>query len=117
MKHAESHLQRNCITWFRLQYPKYAKLMFAIPNGGKRNAREAGIMKAEGVTAGVSDLLLLISNKKYSSLCIEMKNEKGKQTKLQKQWQEVAEKHGNKYEVCRSLDSFRETVTEYLNNI
>ena len=31
---------------------------FAVPNGGKRNAREAGRMKAMGVTAGVSDLIL-----------------------------------------------------------
>ena len=60
MKHEESHIQRNCVKWFRLAYPKLARLLFAVPNGGKRGIREAAIMKAEGVVAGVADLLLLI---------------------------------------------------------
>ena len=32
-------------------------MLFAVPNGGGRSRIEAGIMKAEGVTAGVSDLI------------------------------------------------------------
>lgn len=47
-RHEESHLQRQCVAWFRLQYPKLARLLFAVPNGGGRSKVEAGIMKAEG---------------------------------------------------------------------
>lgn len=47
--------------------------LFAVPNGGKRNAREAGRMKAEGVKAGVSDLLLPVARRGFHGLWIEMK--------------------------------------------
>lgn len=56
MTHAESILQRNCVTWFRLQYRSLAGLLFAVPNGGGRSRVEASIMKAEGVTPGVGDI-------------------------------------------------------------
>lgn len=49
-----------CVSWFRLKYPAIGKLLFAVPNGGARSRTEAAIMKAEGVTAGVADLILLI---------------------------------------------------------
>lgn len=58
MTHPESQLQRACVTWFRLQYPKY--LIYANANGGKRSKIEAAIMKAEGVTAGVPDLTVVL---------------------------------------------------------
>jgi ribonuclease HIII len=72
-------------------------------------------MKAEGVTPGVADVILLIGNGNYNSLCIEFKTEKGKQTALQKEWQKQAEKHGNKYVVCRSIDEFINEIKHYLN--
>ena len=115
MRHIESEIQKNCITWFRLQYRHLGKMLFAIPNGGSRNSREAAIMKAEGVTAGVADVILLVSRGGYNSLCIEFKAEKGRQTELQKQWQQEAEKNGNKYVVCRSFKDFHSIINEYLN--
>lgn len=113
MRHIESEIQKHCIMWFRLRYPHLAKVIFAVPNGGHRNAREAAIMKAEGVTPGVADVILLVSRGGFNSLCIEFKTEKGRQTKLQKEWQEQAEKHGNKYVVCRSFFDFSKTIKEY----
>ena len=89
-------------------------MIFAVPNGGRRNAREAAMMKSEGVTAGVSDVILLVGRGGYNALCIEFKTEKGVQTDLQKEWQREAEKHGNKYIVCRNFDEFRVQVTDYL---
>ena len=114
-RHIESHLQRMCVSWFRLQYPDIGKLLFAVPNGGARSRTEAAIMKAEGVTAGVADVILLVSRGGYNSLCIEFKTEKGRQTELQKQWQLEAENNGNKYVVCRSFSDFNSVIKEYLN--
>lgn len=45
MTHNESALQRTCVSWFRLQYPLIARLLFAVPNGGGRSRVEAAIMK------------------------------------------------------------------------
>ena len=56
MRHAESDIQQACVSWFRWQYPRYAKLLFAVPNGGQRSAVEAKIMSGEGVMAGVADV-------------------------------------------------------------
>jgi len=115
-RHLESRIQQSCFTWFRYQYSNIARLLFAVPNGGSRSRIEASIMKGEGVTAGVSDAILLVPSGYYSSLCIEFKvGDKGKQTDLQKSWQELAEKHGNKYVVCRSFDEFRTIIQGYLS--
>lgn len=114
-RHIESHLQRNCFTWFRLQYPRLRLLLFAVPNGGFRNKREAGIMKAEGVTAGVADVILLKPSGGYASLCVEFKTEEGTQRATQKEWQKAAEGAGNKYIIVRSFDDFKEEVEKYLS--
>ena len=55
MRHIESQIQKDCVTWFRLQYPKIGRLLFAVPNGGARNGKGSRDMKGEGVTAGVAD--------------------------------------------------------------
>ena len=71
-------------------------------------------MKGEGVTAGVADCILLVPSKQYSSLCIEFKTEKGRQSASQLEWQRTAEKAGNKYVVIRSFDAFISEVESYL---
>jgi hypothetical protein len=114
MRHLESKLQTSCVTWFRYQFPKFSKMLIAVPNGGYRNAIEAKIMKGEGVTPGASDLLLLISIKGFGCLGIEMKSDKGKQTLNQSEWQNDFEKNGNKYAVCKSLDEFIIIINDYL---
>ena len=82
MKHVESKLQIECIKWFRLQYRD--KLIFAIPNGGRRGIIEATIMKKEGVLAGIPDLCIPVASFGYHALYIEMKTETGKLTESQK---------------------------------
>lgn len=114
MKNEESRIQQACVRWFRLQYPRL--ILFAIPNGGYRNAVTGAILKSEGVLAGVSDLMLMHPAGGYHGLCIEMKTPKGKQQESQKQFQRQAEVAGYKYIICRSLDNFMAEIREYLNS-
>lgn len=116
-RHEESALQQQCVTWFRLQYPKHALMLFAVPNGGGRSSIEAAIMKAEGVTAGVADLLLLEARGGWGALCIEMKtrSKKSKQRESQEAWQAATEAAGNRYEVCRSFEEFRSVMDDYMS--
>lgn len=116
-RHQESTLQKTCVAWFRAQYPDHALMLFAVPNGGGRSRTEAAIMKAEGVTAGVADLILLESRGGHGSLCIEMKtcDKSSRQSASQKAWQKAAEDAGNKYAVVRSFDEFRALVDEYMD--
>lgn len=114
MRHAESQIQQNCVKWFRLQYADLALLLFAVPNGGARNRIEAGIMKGEGVTAGVADMLFLLPNEYHHALCIEFKTPKGKQQDSQKRFQRKVEAFGYRYEIVRSLEEFIELMRNYL---
>ena len=116
IKHLESEIQRTCVAWFRLLHPCIANLLFAVPNGGKRSKVEASIMKAEGTTAGVADLLLLVPNQQHHALCIEMKTENGRQSSNQKMWQKAVTEQGYQYSVCHSFEEFQETVNGYLSN-
>ena len=115
--HEESQLQKDCVTWFRLQYPSRALILFAVPNGGGRSPIEAAIMKAEGVVAGVADLILLEARGNYGSLCIEMKtrSSKSRQSPNQKIWQEATQKAGNAYVVIRTFEDFQAVIRQYLS--
>ena len=114
--HEESQLQQRCVAWFRSEFPAIAPLLIAVPNAARRNARTGAILKREGLTAGVADLILLVGRGEYHTLCIEMKtHRKGSgQSDKQIEWEQVAEENGNKYVVCRDLEEFKITVLNYL---
>lgn len=114
MRHQESKTQQICVRWFRLQYPALALNLFSVPNGGSRRRIEGAILKAEGVVAGVADLLLLYPSKGFHGLCIEMKSPKGRQRPSQALWQRAAENAGYKYIICRSFDDFMGQINDYL---
>lgn len=135
MREEEHNIQAACVRWFNLQWPEYRGLLFAVPNGGARSKATAGKLKAEGVVAGVSDLILLVprfgpirivegnadgmvtyigTDNLFCGLCIEMKTAKGRQSPEQKEWQSKVESHCYKYAVCRSLDEFMNTINNYL---
>lgn len=116
MNYEEDNIQRSCIEWFDMQYPKLGKLLYHIPNGGKRNAREASRFKRQGVRPGVADLFLSIPSGNHHGLYIEVKSSKGKQTDNQKEFETIVEKHGYPYRVIRSLDSFIELIKSYMKN-
>lgn len=112
--HVESNLQKACVKWFRYQFPRYRNLLFAVPNGGARSAITGAILKAEGVVAGVADLLLLVPRKNYHGLCIEMKTAKGRQSQSQKDWQKAVTEQGYKYIIVRSFAQFVDEIKVYM---
>ena len=114
-RHEEHNLQTACVNWFRWQYPTFSKMLIAVPNGGRRDAVTGAMLKAEGVLAGVADLILLIPNRRYHSLLIELKTKSGTQSKAQKEWQQEVERLGySKYILVRSIDEFINAINDYL---
>lgn len=112
----EEHLiQVSCVNWFTLVHRNMRHQLFAVPNGGWRNEIVAGKLKAEGVLAGVSDLIFLHKNSQYGALLIEMKTPKGTQSDKQMEWQSLIEKDGYKYVVCHSRDEFEKEIENYLS--
>lgn len=117
LKDEEHRIQCACVRWFAYQHPELHGRLFAVPNGGRRDEATAAKLKAEGVVAGVADLILLKSNRDYGALLIEMKTPTGKQSDSQKKWQfTLCSEDEYKYVICRSLDDFIKEVNDYLNN-
>ena len=110
--HPESELQRACVRWFRMQHP--GVLLFHIPNGGKRNAREAAIFKAEGVVAGIPDLFLAEARHGFHGLFIEMKAGRNRPTPEQADAMQMLNASGYLCAVCRSFEEFKELTDNYM---
>lgn len=89
--------------------------MFAIPNGGKRDARVGMMMKYQGVKAGVPDVFLPLSRHGYHGLFIEMKVGKNKPSKSQNEFINFATKNQYKCEVCYSCKEAIKKILWYLD--
>ena len=109
-RHIESDIQIECVRQFRLFFPRY--LIFSVPNGGSRSAKEAAILSAEGVMPGVSDLIVVVDGR---VLFIEMKAPNGRQSRYQREFQERIEVLGFEYRICHSVAEFMETVSQWLH--
>jgi VRR-NUC domain len=129
LQQSEADIQKASVKWFDFQYPHFSRLLFHIPNGGRRqmtqvrdrfgNARnvpiEAKNLKDMGVRRGVSDLFLSVPSGKYHGCYIEMKSYKGTTTKEQKEFLAMVGAQGYKWYIVKSLDEFTTAVKEYLS--
>lgn len=114
---SESHIQQSCINWFKAQYPRLWQdgVLFHIANEGIRLGGSGKRAKREGIIRGVADLCLAMPRKGFGALYIELKKPGSYQRPEQRTWQENMEKHGNKYVVVKSVESFMRVIQEYLN--
>jgi len=118
-QHKESELQIQCVRWFAYEYPHLRMLLYHPQNEGTANGRVRGaIAKAEGVVAGVADLILQApSEDGFSCLAIEMKTPTGRQSPEQKMFELYIKAAYGKYVVIRSFEDFKAIVTEYVSDI
>ena len=65
--------QAALIKELELRFPKAARLLYHVPNGGHRHKLVAIKLKAQGVRAGVPDLVLPMARGGYFGLYIEFK--------------------------------------------
>lgn len=90
-------------------------LMFAIPNGGARNAIVASKLKAEGVKAGVPDVFLPVPVGEYHGLWIELKVKPNRLSPEQLDWMWKLRRAGYRAEtVYDDWDKARRLVEAYL---
>lgn len=114
-KHIEDDIQEAFVNTARMVFPKLGKLLFAVPNGGKRNKFEAARLQKQGVVPGVSDIICLVPNKEHKFLCMETKTEEGTQSDEQIQFQKEVEIVGGLYIVFRSAAEGIEILKNYLS--
>lgn len=92
----ERKMQVNLFQWAKLASgadPRL-KLLFAVPNGGKRDYVTAARMQAEGVKAGVPDVFLPVPAHGYHGLWLELKAGKNTVSDRQQEWLDDLEKQG-----------------------
>ena len=117
MTHPEALEQERLITWchdYAFFLPEL-DLVIHIPNGGKRNAREAAHLKRQGVRAGVSDLFLPVARRGKHGLWIEMKAGKNRPTTAQLEWMADMKTQGYGVSVCYSCEEAQGVLLDYLN--
>lgn len=91
------------------------ELLYAIPNGGLRDKRNAASLTTEGVKRGIPDVSFDYPSSGYHGLRIEFKRRKGSKTsEEQKRKIDLLNKHGYKAVVCYGCDEAIQVLTEYL---
>jgi hypothetical protein len=113
---SESSEQQALIQWAETlskQIPEL-NLLYAIPNGGKRNIATAVRLKKEGVKAGVPDLCLPVARKGFHGLYIEMKVDRNKPTGNQMEWMHRLSGQGYAFKVCWGWEEAKKEIEKYL---
>ena len=90
------------------------KRLYAVPNGGHRNAAAAGKMKAEGQKTGVPDLCLPIAAGGFHGFYLELK--KAGNGPPPDQWEWLLELHRGGYAafVANDVNTARNLILSYL---
>lgn len=116
MAHQEDNEQITLFQWAEYQSGKFPelKMLYHIPNGGKRSKVEAGRFKAMGVKSGVPDIHLPVPRGLYHSLYIELKAPKGKVSENQADWLAGLNRYGNKAVVCYGWEQAALEIKNYL---
>ena len=116
-KTTEAQEQKSLIEWAKWQEKKYPelKMLMHVPNEGKRSKRYGAELKRMGMAKGFPDLGLLVPNKKYAGLFIELKADKTKSmTKEQKEWLEKLNSYGYKAVRCNGSEEAIQIIKRYL---
>ena len=112
----EERLHIESATFLFENYPK--ALWFHPPNEGKRRdwfeQVKLGLM---GVRKGVPDFIVLEPNNQYNGLIIEAKMKYTYLSKAQKQWKERLLERNYHFAEFRSINEFKEIVTEYFKTV
>lgn len=109
--------QAVLIRAYRLQFPRLAKYLIAIPNGGKRDVVVARRLQDEGVISGVPDLFLAWPSKGFHGLWIELKRKDKSLSKVsaaQKEMITALNDAGYKAIVCFGAEMALEAIKDYL---
>lgn len=99
--------------WAESTYPEL-KLMYHVPNEGKRSKITGARLKRVGLKAGVPDVVLPVAHGGYIGLYIEMKYGKNKPTENQKVWLDALKREGHLTAVCYDWEQAKDIIEKYL---
>lgn len=94
-------------------YPEL-RLMYHVPNEGKRSRATGARMKQAGLRSGVPDVCLPTAHGGYIGLYIEMKVKPNKPTENQKAWLRALREAGHCVAVCYDWEAAKNLIEEYI---
>ena len=114
----EQELQFECAKWLKkaLHVRGLPQVFYHVANEGQHKAYYRAKMKAQGVLAGVPDIVLPLRSGEYPGLYLELKAGAGSPSKEQKIFLEAVAKEGYLALVVNDFDTFRECLTSYLDD-
>lgn len=113
----ESAEQQALFQWAEVMSTRWPelKLLYHIPNEGKRSRKTGARLKAEGLRTGVPDICLPVARGTNHGLYIELKRVKGSRvTPDQIRWIDELLAQGYAAAVCRGCDEAISMITAYL---
>jgi len=106
----ESKIQQEILIFYRnnhcLKHHDPSNIIFSVPNESK-SKKETLQKRAIGMLAGVSDLIIIETNR---VIFVEVKTETGTQSQKQKDFQAKVEALGYCYLLVRSLEDFKNQI-------
>lgn len=107
--------QQTLFQYASLQPDPRWELLFAIPNGGKRQMTTAIRLKATGLKAGIPDIFFPVASGPCNGLFIEMKFGRGRVQPAQAVWHTLLREQGYGVEVCYGAVDAIDTIKRYLD--
>lgn len=109
--------QKQLFDWLDLQYPKESKLIYHVPNGGKRDAITAKKLQGQGVKAGIPDICIDLARGGYFGMRIEFKPNRAHKSTVSPAQQAtlyLLNDAGFYATVCYGFEDARQAITAYL---
>lgn len=91
-------------------------MLYAVPNGGKRDKATAARLKAEGVKAGVPDVVLPVARLGYHGFYLELKVGKNKTSAEQNAWLTALRAEGYLVDVSYGWQEAAHKIARYLGH-
>lgn len=115
-KSCEEIEQINLFRWAEFAeriYPEL-KLMYHVPNEGKRSASTGSRLKQAGLKPGVPDIVLPVARGGYIGLYIELKYGRNKATENQKMWLRELRDQRHLTSVCYGWEQAKDLIESYM---
>jgi hypothetical protein len=109
----EMGLQCALMSWLEAKHPTIKDLTFASAGGMWTSIRQASLMKSSGYKRGTPDLFIAIPQRGAHGLFIELKTEKGRPSKEQKEVCKALNNVGYEAYICRGWQPAIDTIEKY----
>ena len=111
MPQSEYDIHAATVEYLTALGPKLKSYFFHVPNEGRHSVRYRVKLKRMGVKAGVPDLLFVLPGGRLG--CVELKTEKGRQSKAQKEFQKTCESYDVPYVLARSPEEVVDALRQW----